>query len=664
MKIIATILLAAFSTICFAQKKEKDSISPIDLNEIIVIGKKTPVSQKQPKSLATVEEYLQQSSKVNMVRRGGYALEPIINSMATERTVITIDGMRIFGACTDKMDPVTSYVEISNLSEANIASGQQGSCHGPTIGGGIDLKRTNLTQRELGWNGNLRTGYETNNQHKIIGTSIGYNNSSFYINTDFMYRDAENYKAGNDEEINFSQFTKYNLSATAGYYLNKKSLIEGSIIYDKATDVGYPALPMDVSLAKATITSLRYSYTPASGYFTNWETKVYFNTITHRMDDTKRPSVPIHMDMPGWSDTYGYYSKLKGKFKNHHFMANLNSFYNKSIAEMTMYPNNPKENAMFMYTWPDVRTFYNGLYLEDAIQISSNADIKLSANIGMHSNKVADEFGLQSLQIFYPDMDASKNRVLKSLSGNYLVHHDKLEYGFGLAYGERAPSVSEGYGYYLYNSNDFYDYVGNPNLRNEKSFEANLSFGFKTEKFTSRLTSSFFHIQDYIVGKIDANIQPMTIGASGVKVYNALNYTSIFNTDLNLEYKIAENWNFKTMFVYSYGKDDDNNNLPFISPLRYSGSIQYKKENFNLGFGASGNLAQTKFASVYGETKTPDYVIFNFNSGYTFPWNDNKLNVQAGVENILDKYYTTFSDWNKIPRQGRNFFINVSYVLF
>ena len=51
--------------------------------------------------------------------------------------------MRIFGACTDKMDPVTSYVEVSNLSEATISSGQQGSCHGSTIGGSIDEKEAN-----------------------------------------------------------------------------------------------------------------------------------------------------------------------------------------------------------------------------------------------------------------------------------------------------------------------------------------------------------------------------------------------------------------------------------------------------------------------------------------------------------------------------------------
>ena len=71
--------------------------------------------------------------------------------MASERTVITIDGMRIFGACTDKMDPVTSYVEVSNLSEATISSGQQGSCHGNTINGSIDLKEiTQIYQCRLG----------------------------------------------------------------------------------------------------------------------------------------------------------------------------------------------------------------------------------------------------------------------------------------------------------------------------------------------------------------------------------------------------------------------------------------------------------------------------------------------------------------------------------
>jgi len=54
-------------------------------------------------------------------------------------------------------------------------------------------------------------------------------------------------------------------------------------------------------------------------------------------------------------------------------------------------------------------------------------------------------------------------------------------------------------------------------------------------------------------------------------------------------------------------------------------------------------------------------LIFNINAGYAFDWNQNKIKLQTGVENIFDKYYTTFSDWNKIPRMGRNFFINLVY---
>lgn len=661
MKIILTLFAVVFSAGCFAQHSQTDSITPVYINEVIIIGKKTPLYQKQPKSLTSTEDYLLQSSKVNMVKRGAYAWEPFLNNMATERTVITIDGMRIFGACTDKMDPVTSYVEVSNLSEASITSGQLGSCHGPTIGGAIDLKRADRYKGYQGWNTMLHTGYETNNKHKIAGMNTSYKDSLWYVNADFMLRDAGNYKAGNNVEVPFSQFTKYNLSGTAGYQFAKRQLVEGSVIYDKAVNVGYPALPMDVSLAQALITSLRYRYTPVLDYFSEWETKAYFNSIVHKMDDTKRPVVPIHMDMPGWSDTYGLYSKLKGKFNRQQFAVNLNAYYNRSLAEMTMYPANPSENIMFMYTWPDIRTQYTGLYLEDKIAVNSHSDITITTGIGIHTNKVADKSGLQSLQIFYPEMNETKSRILKSFAVNYQHRMSKTEYGLGLGYGERAPSVSEAYGFYLYNSNDFYDYIGNPGLKNEKSFEANGHIRYQNKNLSGKLSSTFFYIKDYYIGEINPAILPMTIGAKGVKIYNALEHALIFNTDLELEYTFTTSLKWKNQLAYSYGQDASNRNLPFISPLRYKSSFLFTRGDFNLNLIASGNVAHTNFAAFYGEATTSDYCIFTVNSGQSFRLGSTKINVQAGVENILDKYYTTYSDWNGIPRLGRNFFINASY---
>lgn len=654
------LLLIVSSLSLFAQEQATDTIAPKKLQEVIVIGQKKELYEKQTKPLTTIDDYLQQSGKVGMIKRGGYAWEPIINGMATERTVVTIDGMRIFGACTDKMDPITSYVEVSNLSEATVQSGQQASCHGATIGGGIDLKRNRSGFANTGWDASLNTGFETNSMQKIIGSAVNYTDSLFYVDTDFMYRDAGNYSAGNNQEVLFSQFRKFNFSTTSGFSFDENKVIEASLIYDKATNVGYPALPMDVSLAEALITSLQYKYVPESSIVENWETKMYYNTITHRMDDTKRPSVPIHMDMPGWSDTYGFYSKLKGLVNKHHFTLDLNSFYNRSLAEMTMYPTDPNESLMFMFTWPDVRTFYSSLFLEDAVALNYHSSLRFTASIANHVNTVSDQFGLESLQIFYPNMNDTKSRILKSFSSNYSYELNGFEYGFGFGFGERAPSVSEGYGFYLFNSFDRYDYIGNPELKNEKSTEGNAFFGYKNNKIKAKITTSYFHISDYIVGKPDVTLIPMTIGASGIKVYTAFDYATIFNADLNVAYQFSDSFKWSGQLVYSYGKDNQKVNLPFISPLRYSSTLYYKKNKFSFELAVQGNAVQTQYSPFYGEDRTPDYAILNMSSGYSFAFEKTKWSLRSGVENVLDTNYSTFSDWNNIPRKGRNFFLNVT----
>ena len=647
-------LLILFTGIAFAQ--ETDSIRVLE--EVIIIGRKKDLNLKQAKPLTTIDDYLQQSGNIGMIKRGGYAWEPLLNGMATERTLITIEGMHIFGACTDKMDPITAYVEVSNLSEATVTSGQHGSGYGATIGGAIDLKRNRSELTSSGWKTIFNTGFETNNNHKISGGAVNYANNSFYADTDFMYRDADNYKAGNNEEVPFSQFTKINLSGTAGFKLTNNKIFESSIIYDRATDVGYPALPMDVSLAEALITSVRFEIKPDSSAVKTWEAKLYYNSVTHIMDDTKRPFVPIHMDMPGETQTYGGYSTVWGKVSKHAFKATLNSFYNRSYAEMTMYPSNPQENNMFMLTWPDVRTMYNSLYFEDNYEFNCHSFLKTTVSIGMHTNTVASREGLESLQIFYPDASKVTNRLVKSFAASY-SYKKALDFTIGAGYGERAPSVSEGYGFYLFNSFDNFDYIGNPELNNEKSIEGNISAGYSKGGSTVKLSASYFYIQDYIIGKPDASLLPMTIGANGIKVYTALPYAVILNTVFDAEHKLSEQFSVKAQLAHSRGRDNKDNHLPLISPIRYTAGLRYKHRSFNCELVLHGNTKQTAYAPEFGENKTAAFAVVNYNAGYLFRIGKYKLNTKGGIENILDTHYSTFGDWNNIPRPGRNVFFNL-----
>jgi iron complex outermembrane recepter protein len=655
--LLFTALIVAQETVTNTKK------DTTNLEEITVVGRRKLSNYRQEKTLSSIDDFLEKSNKITMIKRGNYAWEASMNNMNSDRLSVTIDGMQIFGACTDKMDPITSYVDVSNLEKVSVGSGQEGTENGHCVGGGIDLQLPESSFIDLGLKSSMDIGYETNGNYKTTGLDLEYSKSKFYLNTDGIFRKSDNYNAGGNKEVLYSQFEKYNISLQSGFKLNDHESIDANIIYDKATNVGYPALTMDVSLAEAFITSLAHNYKSTSTFIKSVETKLYFNTITHIMDDSKRPDVPIRMDMPGWSDTYGFYSKATIKENKHDLTLNFNGFYNRSLAEMTMYPNDPNQADMFMYTWPDVRTLYTGIYGKDNYALSTNETISTSLRFGFHKNRIANEIGLESLQIFYPSINDSKSRLLTSFSSNYEFKKQDFDVAFGLGYGERAPTVSEGYGFFLFNSFDNYDYIGNPNLKNEKALEANFKTDYQIKKFHLGLESSFFYIKDYIIGAIDTSLSPMTIGANGVRVNTQLNKATIFDVYLNSSYQLSKAFSVNGTVGYNHGKGSNNEPLPLIKPFSYVAEINYNTSKFNAVFQLEGNGNQSKYSSFYGEDETPSYAVLNLNLGNIFYIKSHKVVVKYGVENILDTNYSTYADWNNIARQGRNMYMNVSYLI-
>ncbi|MVT08749.1 TonB-dependent receptor plug domain-containing protein [Chitinophaga tropicalis] len=659
--LVLTSLLTGMTELMGQHAEHKDSIANQQLKEVVVIGQLSTNKAKTMRVLSSLDNYLDESVSIDMVKRGAYAWEPMLNGMTTERSVITIDGMRIYGACTDKMDPVTSYVDITNLSQAKISHGQAGAASGATIAGSIDFmrKKSGFDKEPLA--GNIFTGLESSNMQKITGASIHHSANRFFSDLDFIYRDAGNYKTGGGEEVPWSQFTKYNLSATTGYKLDSSRHIETSLIFDKATNVGYPALPMDVSLAQALIASLSYYYHPVKSIISEWETKIYYNTVKHIMDDSKRPDVPIRMDMPGWTKTTGFYSKINGRFGRHSWNTGVSAHINSSLAEMTMFSDTPGEKDMFMLTWPDVNTVYGNLFVEDRLQWSAAWYSEFSGGLGFQRNTVRSEFGLSSLRIFYPAMDKGKNRFLPAWSFSINRKTISWLHTLRIGYGERAPSVSEGYGFYLFNSANRFDYIGNPFLENERSLEAGLSSNYRSSRLTVKMQANYFHILDYIIGRVDAEFAPMTIGAQGVKVYEQLSAADILSLGLEANYRLGEMFEANTGFSYKFGRSKQGDKLPMMQPFSYLLGVIFRKQTFTAEANVQGSAAYADYSPAFGETPAAAYYTVNASLGKSFSFSGQRLRLKTGVENLLDRNYTTFADWNRIPRMGRNIFVNVIY---
>ena len=679
------------------------------LDEVVVVSGRQGGKRSVKGQVATIDEHLQELNHVELVRRGSYAWEPTVNNMQMERLSTTIDGMKIFYACTDKMDPVTSYVESSNLQSILLNSGLNGNPQATgNIGGALDLKL-----RRAGFNGDafrvgVDAGYESNGHLQVYGADAAVSTQSFYNNGGVFYRDAGNYKEGGGREVLFSQFRKVNAYDNFGFRLpsfgrteGEYDAIEGTFIFDRAINVGYPALNMDVAKAEAFITSLSYKRLWEERLVQSWETKAYYNHITHVMDDTTRPDVAIHMDMPGKSWTAGLYSLVRANKGAHELTANYDLYYNRLFADMTMYPGGAA--PMYMVTWPDVGTLNTGVALTDVIRFPSFGGtegglLHLSGKLSWQHQRLNNDEGYKALSVFFPGMQQAYHQTTGRIAANFnssilplgpqgrLPEQEFFNFSIGMGWGSRAPTVTEAYGYYLNNTFDQYDYIGNPRLKNESAIELNGNFNFSIlPSFNFSIDGNCFFFSNYIIGQFENRLSAMTVGAEGVKVYGNIDHATIANASLTAEWRPVTGLRWSAKGTYSIGRDDEGDPLPLIAPFTYQSRLSYATGPLSLQAEVKGHVRQAKYGQKYGETETPAWTIVNLSARYQFsilhyPLGRRTLaarrrqetlakarrqefTLRAGIENLFDKRYATYTDWCHIPQKGRNIYVNLSFEI-
>ena len=633
----------------------------MNLDEVVIVSETGQGRKRSAKGqVASIDEHLKELNHVDLVRRGSYAWEPVVNNMQTERLSTTIDGMKIFYACTDKMDPVTSYVESGNLQSISLNSGLDGNPQATgNIGGSLDLKLRKAGFDNDPFHASLSAGHEWNGHVQVYGADAALSSHRAYLNAGAFYRHADNYKVGSGEVLPFSQFQKVNVFTNAGLRLAEKDMLEATFIFDRATDVGYPALNMDVAKAEGLITSLSYKHLFSKA---SWETKVYYNHITHEMDDTKRPDVAIHMDMPGKSWTAGVYSLLTTSLKQHDLTLNYDLYYNRLFADMTMYPGGAA--PMYMVTWPDVGTLNTGFALTDNVRIGRNQSLRLSAKLAWQQQKLNNEEGYHALRVFFPGMQDAYHQTTGRIAANYQLSISNSQLSIGAGWGSRAPTVTEAYGYYLNNTFDQYDYIGNPSLKNESAVELNGAVKWHpTARVNVALDGNVFFFSNYIIGQFETRLSPMTVDAEGVKVYGNISHATIANVSLTLDWQISERFSWNKKVSCSSGRDADGDPLPLISPISWQSEWIYRHKRFQAQAMVKGNARQSSYGEKYGETAAAAWTIINLSAQYDVVFHDSRFVVRAGVENLLDKQYATYADWNHIPQKGRNIYLNLTFEL-
>ncbi len=658
------IIVLLFTHTClWGQQTPKDSVKTVDLKEVCIFESSDPANQAfnfhKSSKLANTEDILARMEGVNLIKRGAYGLEPVIRNYSSGQTNLTIDGMRIYGACTDKMDPVSIYVEPVNLQSIQVAHGTSGALNGSTIGGQINfnLKEPDyLCNKKL--HGQVAQSYATVNNGYNTAASIQQTVNKLAYRISGAVRNADDYRAGSNKLISNSGYHKSNVSAVASYKIDSLQTIRLNYLGDWGKNIGYPALPMDVGEAKAQIFSLTHQLLFKNKRLESNEAKVYYNTIYHAMDDTRRSDAPMHMDMPGWSKTFGMYEVLRGKKG---LNMRVDYHYSETRADMIMYPSN--EPLMYLQTLPENSFSDLGLSLKHQLNFKHRQQLGFSARMDWMNQTAFHGPGENQWKVFNTDITQVKQDLLKNLNiqyGKYFGH--RLFTQVSVGYGERIATSNERYGYYLFNRQDRYDYMGNLKLDPEKSYQCELLIRHNFKRLDYSVNLFYHHTNDYIYAYRLQGYGPMTIGALGLKTYTNISSAISTGAELTLKYRIKDGLTYMSLLKYVYARTYFNTPLPLVPPLKVQQALRYTVKFTQLQLEYDIAAAQNRINPDYGDRRTPGFHLLNFRASQNFRIKPGIIQAGVACENIFDSSYREHLDIGAVPRFGRNFSFNLNFL--
>jgi iron complex outermembrane receptor protein len=670
--------LAGLSFLSHAQKPKVTDISrdTLELKEVRVsaslpLDDKDVVDFYRTNQFSTLDNINARLDGMSLIKRGSYALEPQLNGFSGGQLNLTIDGMRMFGACTDKMDPITSYIEPTNLKNISINQGTNGCQNGCNIGGSVDmtLKEPLINSSQLYYS-SLGFGYESVSEGRNVLFSSGISKNKWAWGIDGVYRKNENYRDGNNRIIPFSQFEKSNIHSVFKYSPNETGSFKVDLLYDIARNVGYPALPMDVGLARATLIALEYQRNGK----TKLKTKIYYNTVYHVMDDSKRDSLYIlksksdnksdsvymRMDMPGRSSTLGSYLQVIIPWNNRNrLVLKADNYTNHSIAEMTMhmrYAGFAPESPMYLQTWPEMLRNVTGLFIQNTTFTSDKLSVMVNGRIDYNIDVLQSKYGQEQFSVFNYSLAKSQGRLLKSLNTSLQYHMVKSITAILTAgYSERMPTIGERLGFYLYNAYDGYDYIGNPYIKTEKSDFFSLAFLLSKPKLKVNFNQSFSLVNDYIMGLTNTNIPSMNFYAKGIRIYSNVPSAKLYSADFQALYNPIKSLSVFLQSKFTMGELGSGAPLPLIPPLKNTIAFQYQNNRFSLQVEGESSLSQNRINRDYGEHITPAFTVYNLKSGYSIPCFNTSMDISLGITNLFNRVYYEHLDWGRINRPGRSF---------
>ena len=691
-----TLSLIAFSAVVYAASADSNTTTPevnsVDLGDvefsdtkIKAIKKKrvksyspaTPTPQTQPqdeqeitldnlskieiKSADVAEAIARNTPSVSLVRRSGIANDLIVRGLKKDNIAITIDGMKIYGACPNRMDPPLSHILANNIDSIEIKEGTDVATQG-AMGAAIKVHTLEPTKN---FSGDVNFGLGSWGYQKL-STYFSGGVGDFRFAIGLSTESSEQYKDGDGNDFAGQQDNyisthpkakamayKPNLRDLKAY---TKSTFLGKIYWDitdnqtlkfsytanRSDDILYPNTPMDADYDNSDLYNLEYEIRDLGAFSKNLTFQYYHTKVDHPMSNSNRVSsmmgvITHHLT----TDVKG--GKVKNSFEycNHNIEVGLD--YSKRKWDGLYYKNGTLFPLAKQHSIWDVDTKDAGVYIKDTFSMGD-----FIWDLGLRY----DSFDITTPRV------GDRDRDYDALSGNLMLSYlmsSSTKLFIGGSSGYRVPDGKE-----LYYRNKMGIAIGNDDLEGIRNYEVDAGFKYQASGLTLKLKGFYNYLKDYILynstaqnigGKVYGQYQNVDAYIYGVEFSGGYRFNKSLMTDFSL--------------AWQRGKKDEpltgqsDKDLPDIPPLRVTFGVDYMPID-SLTFRAEfqGSSRWSAIDSDNGEQELAGWGVINLKLKKS--WGEH-FEVIAGIDNLFDQKYAvsnTYKDLTLITGGNETMLMN------
>jgi len=642
---------------------EEVQMQTIDVNASIDSEVIKDIHGEDVKSADLADALFKQSSSVSLVRRSGIANDIIVRGQKKDNISITIDGVKIYGACPNRMDPPVSHVLTNNIDYIEINEGPYNVEDFGVLSADV---KVHTIKPDKAFHGDVNLGFGSWGYQKAAATISGGTDKVRFLlsgsaesseqyedgdGNDFVGQIARNIAEGvapawaqyQKQYQDMDAYDKKTLMAKLFWDITDNQELRLSYTANRSDDVLYPSSKMDAIYDDSDIYNAEYIAKDLGAYSKELYLQLYRSEVEHPMSTMYRVSAEQNgFEMTHKLNTQVDGAKLKNTFdlKNHTITAGID--YSLRNWDGGYYKNGtPLPPAKFHSIW-DVDTENIAFFASDTIHLD-----KLVLDLGLRY----DDTSIDSANPAQQDNDYSE--LNGYINGTYHIDESlKVFAGFGKS--SRVPDAKE-----LYWIGGMGNEIGTPDLQSTINYEFDLAIEKQWDSSIVKF-KAFYSMLDNFIAYNNNNIMTMMGKPVAYHAYENVDAT-IYGFELSGTYVATEFLYFDYGFAYQRGEKDQpltgqsGTNMPEIPPLKLNAAVNYDwDETFNLRAEFIASSAWTDVDWENGEQELPGYGILNLKATKIFATN---FELTVGIDNLFDKTYAvsnTYKDLILLTTGGDN----------